>query len=201
MLLSTPLDNKLIQQKSVESHLDSDHALIKACQQGDGRAWEQLLHKYERLVYSIALRYGLEMEDAADVTQITFTILMQSLDDLREDTRLAPWLTTVARRHTWRCLDRRRRERVNSGQDLAEDGLLDTSDHIEQWERIEWLYQGISRLKKRCRELLLALYFEVDQPSYEETAARLGMAVGSVGPTRARCLEKLKHVLTQAGEK
>jgi RNA polymerase sigma factor (sigma-70 family) len=199
MLHNTPSDNKLIQQKSVESHLDSDQALIKACQQGEGRAWEQLLDKYERLVYSIALRYGLEMEDAADVTQITFTILMQSLDGLREDTRLAPWLTTVARRHTWRCLDRRRRERVNSGQDLAENALLDTSDHIEQWERIEWLYQGISRLKKRCRELLLALYFEVDQPSYEETAARFGMAVGSVGPTRARCLEKLKHVLTQAG--
>src|SRR3990172_10262395 len=75
-----------------------DRDLILACRSGDKIAWERLLDKYERLVYSIPLNYGLTSEDAADISQITFTILIQSLDRLRDDTRLAPWLATVARR-------------------------------------------------------------------------------------------------------
>src|SRR5215216_3858638 len=71
-----------------------------------------LLNRYERLVYSIPLRYGLSRDDAADIAQITFTILIQSMDSLSEDSRLGPWLVTVARRHTWRLLDRNRRERA-----------------------------------------------------------------------------------------
>src|SRR5688572_8144552 len=93
--------------------LQTDSDLIRACYTGDARAWERLLDKYERLVFSISLSYGLTTDDAADVTQITFTILLQNLATLPEGIRLAPWLATVARRHTWRLLARNRREAVN----------------------------------------------------------------------------------------
>src|SRR3712207_9466951 len=96
--------------KSVRAASDLDRVLIRRCQQGSAGAWHQLLNKYERLVYSIPLRYGLSRDDAADIAQITFTILIQSLDSLVEDSRLGPWLATVARRHTWRLLERNRRE-------------------------------------------------------------------------------------------
>src|SRR5262245_23199298 len=98
---------------------ETDHDLIRACQIGDAHAWERLLNRYERLVYSIPLRYGLTGEDAADIAQLTFTILLQSLETLTENVRLAGWLVTVARRHTWRLLARYRREGVNPEEDIA----------------------------------------------------------------------------------
>jgi DNA-directed RNA polymerase specialized sigma24 family protein len=66
---------------------------------------------------------------------------------------------------------------------------------MERWELTEWLNHGLLMLNKRCRDLLLALYFETSDPSYSDIAARIGMPVGSVGPTRARCLERLKQIL------
>jgi RNA polymerase sigma factor (sigma-70 family) len=179
---------------------ETDQDLILACRQGDEKAWERLLDNYERLVYSIPLNYGLSVEDAADVTQTTFMILMQSLDRLYPETRLAPWLATVARRHTWRFLERRRREKVDPEEDIGENERLVEENgsrisEVEKWERIEWLNQGLNRLTQRCRELLLALYFDVDEPSYAEISKRFHMPVGSIGPTRARCLEHLKQHL------
>ncbi|MFQ5612128.1 MAG: RNA polymerase sigma factor [Anaerolineae bacterium] len=176
----------------------SDRALLRACRKGDTRAWETLLDKYERLVFSIALGYGLSRDDAADITQITFTILLQSLERLDEDSRLGPWLATVARRHTWRLLKRQRRERVNDEEDLAGSDTMFgrvEADFSQRWELLEWLEYGLSRIGERCHKLLLALYYDTGQPSYAEVAARFEMSVGSIGPTRARCLKRLKEVL------
>ena len=176
--------------------LASDPDLIRACRLGDGRAWERLLDKYERLIYSICLNYGLTADDAADVTQITFTILLQQLNTLPENLRLAPWLATVARRHTWRVLARHRREAVNPEADLAGNETLGGNvDDSEQWELAEWLNYGLSLLDERCRRPLLALYFDSEQPSYADIAVHLNMPVGSIGPTRARCLEQMKQGL------
>lgn len=174
--------------------LQTDHDLIRACRAGDARGWEQLLDKYERLIFSISLNYGLTTDDAADVTQITFTILLQNLDTLPAGVRLAPWLATVARRHTWRFLARSRREAVLPEEDLAENERLGgTIDDSERWELAEWVSYGLSMLDERCRKLLLALYFDADQSSYAQVADRLNLPVGSIGPTRARCLEHMRQ--------
>jgi RNA polymerase sigma factor (sigma-70 family) len=157
-----------------------------------------VLDKYERLVFSIPLNYGLSREDAADVAQITFTILIQNLDTLREDSRLGPWLATVARRHTWRLMERYRREGTGGERDLAESAtlLLGEEDHsIERWELIEWLNEALLVLNEPCRKLLQALYFDPQQPSYAEVAKRLKVPVGSIGPIRARCLKRLRDAL------
>jgi RNA polymerase sigma factor (sigma-70 family) len=176
----------------------SDQDLIQACRRGDARAWERLLDKYERLVFSIPLNYGLSHQDAADITQLTFMILIQSLDTLLVDSHLGAWLATVARRHTWRLLKRNQREPVSAEVDLAEGaGLLGKAglDSIEHWELIEWLDHSLAQIGERCRKLLLALYFEPQQPAYPEIAERFDMPVGSIGPTRARCLARLKQVM------
>jgi RNA polymerase sigma factor (sigma-70 family) len=176
--------------------LHTDHDLIRACRAGHAHAWERLLDKYERLVFSISLNYGLTTDDAADVTQITFTILLQNLDTLPDEIRLAPWLATVTRRHTWRLLARNRREAVHPEEDLAANetlgGIIDYSEH---WELAEWLNYGLNMLDERCRQLLLALYFDAQQPSYAQVADYLKMPVGSIGPTRARCLEQMRQSL------
>ena len=187
--------------KSERDGIDSDGDLIRRCRQGSRGAWQQLLNRYERLVYSIPLRYGLSRDDAADIVQTTFTILIQSLDNLSEDSRLGSWLATVARRHTWRLLERNRREIASEGldgTDLAARAVLfgkSNADSIEHWELTELLDTGLSQIGEPCRELLLALYFQPEPSSYAEVAARLDMPIGSIGPTRARCLKRLGQVL------
>ena len=187
--------------KNDRNVVDHDRDLIRRCRQGSAGAWQQLLTRYERLVYSIPLSYGVSRDDAADIAQITFTILIQSIDSLSEDSRLGPWLVTVARRHTWRLLDRNRRERASDhleGVDVAERAVLlgkSDADSIEHWELAEWLDTGLSKIGESCRELLLALYFQPERSSYAEVAARLSMPIGSIGPSRARCLKRLRQVL------
>ena len=187
--------------KNDKDVVESDRDLIRRCREGSAGAWHQLLNKYERLVYSIPLRYGLSRDDAADIAQITFTILIQSLDGLAEDSRLGPWLATVARRHTWRLLERNRREAASErleGTDIAESAVVlgrSDADSIEHWELTEWLDAGLSKISEPCRKLLLALYFQPERSSYAEVAERLEMPVGSIGPSRARCIKRLKQML------
>jgi RNA polymerase sigma factor (sigma-70 family) len=189
--------------KSTRAVADLDRDLIRRCQQGNEGAWQQLLNKYERLVYSIPLGYGLSREEAADIAQNTFTILIESLDTLSEDSRLGAWLATVARRHTWRLLERNRREVASEGldgADLVERAVLlgkSNADSVEHWELTEFLDTGLSQIGEPCRRLLLALYFEPEPSSYAEVGASLGMPIGSIGPTRARCLKRLRRVLVE----
>jgi len=168
-----------------------ERALLARCRAGEQAAWGELLDDYERLVFSIPLRYGLSSEDAADVAQVVFTELLQSLDSLREDERLAGWLATVSRRQSWRVIERRKREpAVDELPDVPDD-----PDPAETWTRTEWLYDGLLGLDDKCRQLLVALYLSGGDDSYAEVARRLGRPIGSIGPTRARCLERLRGLL------
>jgi RNA polymerase sigma factor (sigma-70 family) len=188
--------------KSTHSATESDRDLIQRCRQGSTGAWHQVLNRYERLVFSIPLRYGLSRDDAADVAQLTFTALVQSMDKLADDSRLGAWLSTVARRNSWRLLERKRREIPSEhleGKALAENAVAlgrSDADTIEHWELSDWLDGGLSQLSESCRKLLTALYFQPELSSYAEVAERLGMPLGSIGPTRARCLKRLKRVLS-----
>ncbi len=181
---------------------DTDQKLIITCRRGDERAWETIIGRYERLVFSIARRHGLTAEDAADVTQTVFIILLQSIDRLSDDVNLGGWLTTVTRRHTWRAMARLGRELPGEKEDVAESVTLlgrQTSNPVDRWEMLQTMHESLNRLGGRCRQLLLALYFDTTEPSYAEVAARLNMPVGSIGPTRARCLAKLKTLLEEEG--
>lgn len=179
---------------------DTDRKLIIACRRGDERAWETLIARHERLVFSIARRHGLSADDAADVTQKVFIILLRSIARLPDDVNLGGWLTTVTRRHTWRAFARLGRELPGEKEDVAESATLlghQTADPIDRWEMLQTVHEALNRLSERCRQLLLALYFDPAEPSYAEVAARLNSPVGSIGPTRARCLAKLKALLEE----
>jgi RNA polymerase sigma factor (sigma-70 family) len=178
--------------------LPSDYQLLLACRNGDSQGWSLLLDKYERLVYSIPLNYGLSRDDAADIAQVVFVSLLNSLDELRDDSNLSAWLATVARRHSWRVLARTRRHyAVPLDDNEGIQALLPrNASEIERWELTEWLHSSLAMLDERCQQLLLTLYFDAQELSYAEVAAALGMAEGSVGPTRARCLQRLQKVMT-----
>lgn len=173
-----------------------DDELLARCRQGDEAAWYELVHRYHRLVRSIALSYGLRGDDVDEVVQVVFEILVAQLDRFHADTRLAPWLATVSRRHVWRTLEQRRREVVT--QDAgAERSHRDVDDHLARGIERDWLRTGLAELGPRCRSLLEALYLHGERP-YSEIAEELDMPVGSIGPTRARCLEHLRRALDVA---
>lgn len=172
----------------------SDAELLQRCREHDAEAWNLLVKRYERLVYSVALRNGLSTEDAADVTQTTFVALIDSLERLREEDRLASWLMTVARRQAWRVRNSARRT-------LPLDPQMDViEDPIEDWGATTALHDALGTLGGTCRDLLLALYFEPDEPSYAEIAERLGRSIGGIGPLRGRCLGKLRTILIEQEE-
>jgi RNA polymerase sigma factor (sigma-70 family) len=180
--------------------LRSDTDLLRRCREGDESAWEQILENYQRLVYSIPLNYGLTTDDAADIFQQTFISLVENLDRLRPDSNLGAWLAVVARRHALHHLRRKKREQIVADDDLVESKqflTLMTTDTRVDLEMMQTIDQGLSRIDRRCRDLLLALYFDSQQPSYEEISKRLNIAVGSIGPTRGRCLERLREILSQ----
>lgn len=167
----------------------SDSELLTGCRKGDSEAWELLVERYERLVFSVALRNGVTREEAVDITQMTFIALLESIEKLRDEQRVASWLMSVARRLSWRQRRRSERER------LGLEAVSRSDDAIASWERVEVIHEGLQRLGRACRELLLALYFDPAAPSYAAVAKRLGRPVGGIGPMRARCLQRLRSLL------
>ncbi len=175
----------------------SDPALIQACLRRDEIAWNELVERYGRLVYSIPRRYGLSAADADDVFQNVFTMVLRKLDSLRDQTRFSAWLITTTHRE---CIRLSKLARAHADLDeIATDIGAPPPDQVQRWERQHLVHQALSQLDPRGRELLKALFFDSTTPSYEEIAVRLGMAVGSIGPTRARCFKKLEAILNAMG--
>jgi len=178
----------------------TDAELLASCRSGQASAWKALVTRYGNLVYSVSRATGLSEADASDITQQTFCILHDSMDRLKAETRLGPWLATVARRHSWRVRSRQKREAPEAPDELTRrvEASSGEAGEAAPWEQLEWLHHGLSLIDERCRELLTELYLRPDPASYETLARRFKIAVGSIGPTRARCLEKLRSLLESA---
>lgn len=175
----------------------TDPELIEACLAGRPRAWDELVERYSRLVYSVPRRMGMNDADAADVYQNVFLILYRKLDTLRDDTLLARWLLTTAQREAWR-LGRRQRNRPEHGVEELEYEAPD-DDQLDRLEQQHIVRSALDRLGGPCEKLLTALFLNPGNPSYDAIAESLGMKVGSIGPTRARCFRKLEKLLTDMG--
>lgn len=179
----------------------SDRELVEECLAGDGVAWEALIARYQRLIYSIPVKTGLSNDDAADIFQSVCLRLYEKLSSLRDHDRLSSWLITTTSRECWRLSARRRRETV--GDEGEEGGTFEAipdsnplaDERRELLERQQAVRQGIQSLSERCRDLLTLLFYHKDEFSYAEISRRLDMPVSSIGPNRARCLERLRRLL------
>lgn len=178
----------------------SDAELITACRQGKAEAWDELVTRYERLVYTIPLRYGLSRTEADDVFQTVWVTLLEKLPTLREPERVASWLVTTARRATWdqrRGAEHERTEAVDPAElPVVLDGVT-PEELVAEFQQAQRTRQAADRLDERCRRLLYYLYQDSDSHSYADIAEKLGLTTGSIGPTRARCLEKLRSMLEE----
>lgn len=180
-----------------------DAALIRACLRGDGHAWENLIERYERLIYSIPRRYGMSEADAAEVFQNVCITLLKQLDQLRDYEKLGAWLVTTTRRECWRQW--RQAEPMAQPQRTAHDDWNEPAvtqepspeEVVAEYEEYRRVRAALERLAEGCRNLLWHLYYDPTRPSYADIARRLHLPVGSIGPTRARCLEKLRLELEE----
>ena len=172
----------------------SDAELTTRCAKGDASAWNELVQRYRQLIYSIPRRMGLDPSDADDVFQTTFTRLAERIDSLNEPSKIQAWLVTTARREALRAAGRR--VAVLSPEEMPEpvDPAELPSEELERLQDQMLVRRALEKLGGPCRELLEKLYARRDDErgnTYEIVAKELGLSLGSIGPTRMRCLRKL----------
>ena len=186
---------------STEFNEKSDRELVEACLADNSRAWEALLARYERLIYSIPIRLGLPHHEAEEIFQTVSLILFRKLATLREHERLISWITTTTRRECWRFGVLKNRHRRGPANELPDPSKNQPS--VEQLayerrmadQRHDILWQALSELPERCRELLVMLFYLDEELTYEDIAEQMNMPESSIGPTRGRCLQKLRKIL------
>jgi RNA polymerase sigma factor (sigma-70 family) len=174
-------------------------AVVPAASQGDRDAWNALVGRYSGLIWSVARAHRLGDADAADVFQTTWLRLVEHLAEIRDADRVGAWLATTARHECLRVLRVGQRHVLTDGFDLpdeASDGALDA--RLLGAERDAALWRAFARISERCGALLRMLAAD-PAPSYDEVSAALDMPVGSIGPTRGRCLEQLRERLAAVG--
>ncbi|MCW5943898.1 MAG: RNA polymerase sigma factor [Fimbriimonadaceae bacterium] len=176
--------------------------LLARCRRGDSRAWSELIERFRSLVYSIPRRMGMGEDDAGDVFQATFVALYRSLHAIEDGQALPKWVATTAARESYRV--RRLSGRYVTVDDDAralDEVLQDDEERADETairaSEADWVRQGVRGLGAQCRDLLTALY--VEGLAYQEVVTALGIPIGSIGPTRARCLEKLRRTLEAEG--
>lgn len=176
-------------------------ALVAAARAGDQAAWNALVDRYNRLVWSVARSFRLSTADAADAVQMTWMRLVENLDRITEPDRLASWLGTTVRRECLQHLRRSGRERADGGTDVL-DTVPDAAPPVDaallddERDRALWLAMGM--LGEKCQQLLRVLMAS-PPPPYSAVAAALDMPMGSIGPARQRCLAQLKKIITADG--
>jgi RNA polymerase sigma factor (sigma-70 family) len=180
--------------------------LVRAAAQGDQRAFDQLVARYAGLVWSVVRAHRLGDADAQDVFQTTWLRLVEHLHRLREPRAVGGWLATTARHESLRVLrqaDRTRPapeevlDRADDGADGV-DGVDGAETRVMEAERDRELWAAFAELEDRCRRLLRVLLAD-PPPAYDEVSAALDMPIGSIGPTRGRCLAHLRAHLRTRG--
>jgi len=177
----------------------TDEELVAGCLEGDQQAWTMLVDRYKNLVYSIPLKYRMSPEDAADVFQAVWADLYAELRKLRQVYALRAWLVTTASRRCFHWKQRQQRQ-LGGTSEMLQDPIDPAKSSLTmrlEIEREQLLRDAMERLPERCQRMVQLLFFEQPPVPYDRVAAELGLALGSIGFIRGRCLQKLRTILEE----
>jgi len=181
----------------------SDERLVSDCLRGDEQAWKALIDRYKNLIFSIPIKYGASREDAADLFQAVCIELFSELSNLRKAGSLRSWLITVSAHKAFHWKKKHRKQQGREVADTAGDAFPEPAviarDFIEAAEREQMVRDAVARLPARCEEMVRLLFYEQPPVPYSELAQRLGLASGSIGFIRGRCLKRLQKLLEEMG--
>lgn len=182
-----------------------DVQLVRNCLRGSEAAWSALIDKYKNLIYSIPIKYGLSPDDATDIFQSVCLEMLSELPKLRKPKALPKWIIQIAMH---KCFHHKRQllriATAGSAEDVMEDAPersdSSTAERIlREAEQEQGFRDAIASLPPRCQQLIRMLFFEEPARPYQEIASELGLAPGSIGFIRQRCLDKLRSKLELAG--
>lgn len=175
-----------------------DGALLLAARRGEADAWDALVERFAGRVWAVIRAHGMRRADADDVFQVTWFQLVTHLDTIREPDRVGAWLATTARHECLRLLRAAGRLVPTAGENQELEPAAWTGPPVEAGvlaaERDVTLWEGLAQLSAKCQQLIRVLMAD-PEPSYEEVSVALAMPIGSIGPTRRRCLDGLRHKL------
>lgn len=181
----------------------SDTYLVRACLKGDEKAWSSLVDKYKNLIFSIPIKYGLTPDEAADIFQSVCLELLRDLPQLREPRALPAWLIRIT---SHKCFHWKKKQQKLVTDDRSQEELSNLQephagpdDLLSDLEREQTLRDAVAELDPRCRKLVKMLFTEIPPRPYTEVAKSLGVAKGSIGFIRGRCLDRLKRALLRRG--
>jgi len=171
-------------------------SVLASAAAGDQAAWDILVDRYSSLLWSVARGFRLGSADAGDAVQLTWLKLVENLDRIQDPDRLAGWLATTVRRECLQLIRRNSRTRPMPDTGLPEvaDTAPPVDDRLLRRERDTELWRTFAQLSESCQRLLRVLT-AVPAPAYLEVAAALEMPIGSIGPTRQRCLSRLRQLV------
>ena len=177
-----------------------DERLVQECLAGDERAWATLIDKYKRLIYSVPVKYGFSPDEAGDIFQNVCIDLFTNLGKLRKIESLRSWLITVA---THKCFHVKKHTKQDVELDAMEQEVAEeiaaAPQIMQEVQEEQAVRDAIERLTPRCAQLVKLLFYEQPPVPYNEVAQKLGLATGSIGFIRGRCLNRLQKILAELG--
>jgi RNA polymerase sigma factor (sigma-70 family) len=178
-----------------------DTRLVRECLRGSEEAWSALIDKYKNLIFSIPIKYGFSADDATEIFQAVCVELLTELPKLRQSKALPKWLIQIT---AHKCFHRKREQQRTESSDDSEESRepsvpAGAEGILRQAEEEQSLRNALFGLQPRCRQLIEMLFFEEPPRPYQQVAQSLGIATGSIGFIRQRCLERLRKQLAEAG--
>jgi RNA polymerase sigma factor (sigma-70 family) len=190
--------------RALDAHVGprNDRELVAACLSGDEQAWSELIDRYNRLIFSIPLKQGLNRDEAADIFQAVCLDLVAELPRLRDPQALPAWLiqTTLHKVSKWRRRNDRYVPDEGTHTENAPAPEADMPDAlIREVQQSQALRDAVAGLSDRCQRMVQMLFFETPARPYKDVASALGVATGSIGFLRSRCLDRLRSTLEGVG--